>query len=71
MKYDPIFRIHETNLKKQGMLTLTFNKADYDLVRPDDNGTIVSLGTFAPFPYLTLSASSSTIIPRSTSLPGQ
>ena len=48
MKYDPIFRIHETNLKKQGMLTLTFNKADYDLVRPDDKGTIVNLGTFSP-----------------------
>ena len=30
-------RIHETNLKKQGMLALTFvNKSDYDLVRQDD-----------------------------------
>ena len=30
-------RIHETNLKKQGMLPLTFNnKADYELVKPDD-----------------------------------
>ena len=43
------FRIHETNLKKQGMLPLTFNnKADYDLVRPDDKVSIVGLETFAP-----------------------
>lgn len=34
-------RIHETNLKKQGMLALTFvNKSDYDLVRQDDVVTI-------------------------------
>ena len=49
LKYDPIFRIHETNLEKQGMLPLTFNnKADYDLVRPDDKVSIVGLETFAP-----------------------
>merc|ERR1711970_1321181 len=42
-------RIHETNLKKQGMLPLTFNnKADYDLVRPDDHISIVGLADFAP-----------------------
>jgi len=42
-------RIHETNLKKQGMLPLTFNnKADYDLVRPDDKVSIVGLETFQP-----------------------
>merc|ERR1711878_23756 len=42
-------RIHETNLKKQGMLPLTFNnKADYDLVRPDDKVSIVGLQSFAP-----------------------
>jgi aconitate hydratase len=42
-------RIHETNLKKQGMLPLTFaDKADYDLVRPDDHISIVGLKTFAP-----------------------
>ena len=30
-------RIHETNLKKQGMLPLTFaNPADYDLIKEDD-----------------------------------
>ena len=43
------FRIHETNLKKQGMLPLTFNnKADYELVQPDDRVAIVGLETFAP-----------------------
>merc|ERR1719183_3285091 len=42
-------RIHETNLKKQGMLPLTFNnKADYDLVQPDDKVSITGLETFAP-----------------------
>ncbi len=42
-------RIHETNLKKQGMLALTFaNPADYDLIREDDNIDIIGLTTFAP-----------------------
>ncbi len=42
-------RIHETNLKKQGMLGLTFaNKADYDKIREDDRFDIVGLTTFAP-----------------------
>ncbi|MDR7132276.1 aconitate hydratase [Algoriphagus sp. 4150] len=42
-------RIHETNLKKQGMLGLTFaNPADYDLVQEDDSIDIVGLTTFAP-----------------------
>merc|ERR1719206_1643629 len=42
-------RIHETNLKKQGMLPLTFdNKADYELVQPDDRVAILGLETFAP-----------------------
>merc|ERR1712223_18059 len=42
-------RIHETNLKKQGMLPLTFNnKADYELVQSDDRVAIVGLETFAP-----------------------
>jgi aconitate hydratase len=41
-------RIHETNLKKQGMLALTFaNKADYDLVQEDDTLDIVGLTEFA------------------------
>lgn len=42
-------RIHETNLKKQGMLALTFdNKGDYDKVREDDIIDINGLSTFAP-----------------------
>jgi aconitate hydratase len=42
-------RIHETNLKKQGMLALTFaDKADYDKIREDDNIDITGLATFAP-----------------------
>jgi aconitate hydratase len=42
-------RIHETNLKKQGMLPLTFvNPNDYDRVREDDRVSIRGLGGFAP-----------------------
>ena len=42
-------RIHETNLKKQGMLALTFaNKADYDKIQENDKIDIVGLTTFAP-----------------------
>jgi aconitate hydratase len=42
-------RIHETNLKKQGILPLTFkNPADYDLIREDDRVSIVGLMSFAP-----------------------
>ncbi|MCE5331610.1 MAG: aconitate hydratase [Bacteroidales bacterium] len=42
-------RIHETNLKKQGMLALTFaDKNDYDKVREDDKISILGLITFAP-----------------------
>ena len=42
-------RIHETNLKKQGMLALTFkNPADYDLIREDDLLAIRGLTSFAP-----------------------
>ncbi len=42
-------RIHETNLKKQGMLALTFhNPADYDLVREDDRVSIRGLKEFKP-----------------------
>ena len=44
-----LFRIHETNLKKQGMLPLTFaDKADYDKIRPDDKISILGLKEFAP-----------------------
>lgn len=42
-------RIHETNLKKQGMLGLTFaNPDDYDLVREDDRIDLLGLESFAP-----------------------
>lgn len=42
-------RIHETNLKKQGMLALTFaNKEDYDKVQEDDSIDINDLTRFAP-----------------------
>ncbi len=48
-------RIHETNLKKQGMLALTFvNKDDYDKVRQDDTVDIDGLDTFAPGKNLTV-----------------
>ncbi|MEP7278326.1 MAG: aconitate hydratase [Bacteroidota bacterium] len=42
-------RIHETNLKKQGMLGLTFDdKADYDKIQEDDTIDILGLDSFAP-----------------------
>ncbi|HEX7366117.1 MAG TPA: aconitate hydratase [Pelobium sp.] len=42
-------RIHETNLKKQGMLALTFtDNADYDKIQEDDNIDINGLTTFTP-----------------------
>jgi aconitate hydratase len=42
-------RIHETNLKKQGMLALTFDdKADYDKIQEDDFVDITGLKNFAP-----------------------
>ncbi|WP_270087210.1 aconitate hydratase [Sphingobacterium sp. SYP-B4668] len=48
-------RIHETNLKKQGMLGLTFaNKEDYDKVQENDTIDILGLTTFAPNTPLTI-----------------
>ena len=48
-------RIHETNLKKQGMLGLTFaNEADYDLIKEDDTFNFIDLADFAPEKQLTL-----------------
>ncbi len=48
-------RIHETNLKKQGMLGLTFaDKSDYDKILEDDTIDILGLTTFAPNVPLTL-----------------
>lgn len=50
-------RIHETNLKKQGMLALTFaEKADYDKIREDDSFDIIGLESFAPNKPLTFVA---------------
>jgi len=50
-------RIHETNLKKQGMLALTFaDPADYDKIQPSDKVAIEGLETFAPGVNLTLIA---------------
>lgn len=48
-------RIHETNLKKQGVLPLTFaNPADYDKVQEQDRVSIVGLTSFTPGTPLTL-----------------
>ena len=48
-------RIHETNLKKQGMLALTFvNKADYEKIQENDSINIIGLTTFSPGTSLTL-----------------
>ena len=48
-------RIHETNLKKQGMLGLTFaNESDYDLIQEDDTFNFVDLNEFAPGKQLTI-----------------
>ncbi len=50
-------RIHETNLKKQGMLGLTFaNEADYDLIQEDDTFNFTDLNSFAPGKPLTIEA---------------
>jgi aconitate hydratase len=48
-------RIHETNLKKQGMLALTFaDKQDYDKIQEDDSIDILGLTTFTPGKPLTI-----------------
>ena len=48
-------RIHETNLKKQGMLGLTFvEPADYDKVRQDDKVTITDFSSMRPETPLTI-----------------
>jgi len=50
-------RIHETNLKKQGMLGLTFaNEADYDLIQEDDTFNFTDLNAFAPGKPLSIEA---------------
>ncbi|SMO33972.1 aconitate hydratase [Solitalea koreensis] len=48
-------RIHETNLKKQGMLGVTFaNPADYDKIQEDDTVDVLGLTEFAPSKQLTI-----------------
>ncbi len=48
-------RIHETNLKKQGMLGLTFaTESDYDLIQEDDTFNFVDIADFAPDKPLTI-----------------
>jgi aconitate hydratase len=48
-------RIHETNLKKQGMLALTFaNENDYDLIQEDDTFNFLDIDAFAPDKPLTI-----------------
>ena len=50
-------RIHETNLKKQGMLGITFaNESDYDLIQEDDTFNFLDLSEFAPGKQLTVEA---------------
>ena len=51
-------RIHETNLKKQGMLGLTFaNEDDYDLIQEDDSFSFIDLDDFTPGKTLTIEVS--------------
>ncbi len=70
-------RIHETNLKKQGMLGLTFaNEADYDKIQENDTINFVDLVDFAPNKPLTLifihdDGSQDTIIANHTYNEGQ
>lgn len=48
-------RIHETNLKKQGMLGITFqNESDYDLIQEDDTFNFIDLENFKPDVPLTI-----------------
>jgi len=50
-------RIHETNLKKQGLLPLTFaNPADYDKINPEDTVSLIGLTEIAPGKPVTLRA---------------
>ncbi|MEO9801873.1 MAG: aconitate hydratase [Reichenbachiella sp.] len=70
-------RIHETNLKKQGMLGLTFaNEADYDKIKEDDTFDFIDLKDFAPGKPLTIVAkhadgSEDTIVTNHTYNAGQ
>ncbi len=70
-------RIHETNLKKQGMLGLTFaNEADYDKIQEDDTFDFIDIADFAPGKPLTIVAkhadgSEDTIVTNHTYNAGQ
>ncbi|SEB48261.1 aconitase [Tenacibaculum sp. MAR_2009_124] len=70
-------RIHETNLKKQGMLGVTFaNENDYDLIQEDDTFNFLDLNEFAPGKPLTIEVnhkdgSKNTIIVNHTYNEGQ
>jgi len=65
-------RIHETNLKKQGVLALTFlNKTDYDKIQEDDTFSTLDLHNFSPRKYIQfkvkhLDGSSDTILCKHT-----
>ena len=42
-------RIHETNLKKQGILAITFKSdSDYDIIKEEDKFNIIGLNSFSP-----------------------
>ena len=48
-------RIHETNLKKQGLLPLTFaNPSDYDKIQPSDKISLLDLKSLAPGKVITI-----------------
>ena len=48
-------QVHETNLKKQGMLGITFdNESDYDLIKEDDTFNFIDLKDFAPGRQITI-----------------
>ncbi|NQY28890.1 MAG: aconitate hydratase [Flavobacteriaceae bacterium] len=70
-------RIHETNLKKQGMLGLTFaTESDYDLIQEDDTFNFIDLNEFTPGKPLTIEAvhadgSKDTIVANHTYNQGQ
>ncbi|PHS05318.1 MAG: aconitate hydratase [Kordia sp.] len=70
-------RIHETNLKKQGMLGLTFaTESDYDLIQEDDTFNFIGLNEFTPGKPLTIEAvhadgSKDTIVANHTYNQGQ
>ena len=63
-------RIHETNLKKQGLLPLTFaDPATYDQIGEDDRISVLGLADLAPGHAGAVPRSTSPTAPRSTSRP--